>query len=153
MHDLFYAKRYKNYLCCTILCGWFVYWLCDWSVMNQRKYLTNRTNIRGQRLHCWEGLRRWTSLIHVYKSVHCTPCFSFQQLKEAVSSALQSFAAQGVQTAAFPAVGTGGLKYDTNSVADTMVDAITSYFQSAGGTTIQKVYIVVYYDDELCYKV
>ena len=85
--------------------------------------------------------------------MHCTPCFSFQHLKEAVSSALRIFAAQGVQTAAFPAVGTGGLKYDTNSVADTMVDAMTSYFLSAGGTTIQKVYIVVYYDDELCYKV
>ena len=76
-----------------------------------------------------------------------------QYLKDAVGSALRSFAVQRVETVAFPAVGTGGLKYGATHVVNAMVDGITSYLKLSPNTSIQKVYLVVYLDDELCYQV
>ena len=78
---------------------------------------------------------------------------SLRYLKDAVGSALRSFAIQRVETVAFPAVGTGGLKYGATHVVNAMVDGITSYLESFPNTSIQKVYLVVYLDDELCYQV
>lgn len=69
-------------------------------------------------------------------------------MKSEVEKALRAFSANRVQRVAFPAVGTGNLKYSTRQVADAMIDTIESFLMANPRTYIEKIYIVVYFDDE-----
>ena len=71
-----------------------------------------------------------------------------QCLRKEIAVAMRGFSAHRVTKVAFPAVGTGNLKYSTDDVADVMMDTINSFFMTSTQTDIKKVYIVIYYQDE-----
>ena len=71
-----------------------------------------------------------------------------QRLRKEIAVAMRGFSAHRVTKVAFPAVGTGNLKYSTDDVADVMMDTINSFFMTSRQTDIKKVYIVIYYQDE-----
>ena len=70
----------------------------------------------------------------------------FQCLRKELILAMASFSGKRVTKVAFPAVGTGNLKYCTDDVADVMLDVIDTYFLIHND--IKKVYIVIHYPDE-----
>ena len=65
---------------------------------------------------------------------------------------MDSFCLNQVEKVVFPAVGTGKLGYSTQGVANVMIEAIYEHLSTNSGTSIQEVFLVVYYDD-VCHEV
>lgn len=72
----------------------------------------------------------------------------FQPLKDFVWNCLYQATEDNMQTIAFPAIGTGNLKYPKEGVAETMINTVHE-FSDKCPTTLQSVFFVIFDDATL----
>lgn len=70
-----------------------------------------------------------------------------QDLEKIVKKCLDQAVAQGHSSIAFPALGTGNLKYPEQEVAKGMIEAVIDYAKTNPGNCITDVKIVIYLKD------
>ena len=70
-----------------------------------------------------------------------------------IEKALAAFDGVGAKTVALPAMGTGKLNYAPSDVADVMIKSCKQYLDSNPLTSIQKVYLVIYWHDDTVHQV
>lgn len=74
-------------------------------------------------------------------------------MREEILTALQCFTKEDADIIAFPAVGTGRLKYDPTNVGNVIVDTVTQYMRRDTSCAFKKIYLVIHPDDKYCYEV
>jgi len=71
----------------------------------------------------------------------------FQVITKLVEQCLTKAAASNHKSLAFPALGTGKLKYDKSTVASAMFDAVVQYSVNNPSSSITEVLFVIYPSD------
>ena len=79
--------------------------------------------------------------------------FFLQNLRRFISNALSAAHQAGYSSIAFPALGTGNLNYDPNTVARIMVEEIQKFISVSQPTSLKDVRIVLYPGDAATIKV
>ena len=75
--------------------------------------------------------------------------FIFQKLETQVKEALSAFSQQGLTSIALPPVGTGGLNYPLEEVANTLVNTTVKFLNGNPGSTLKEVCYVSYYQSNV----
>ena len=70
-----------------------------------------------------------------------------------IEKALAAFDGVGAKTVALPAVGTGKLNYAPSEVADVMIKSCKHYLDNNPQTSIEKIYLVIYWHDDTVQQV
>ena len=70
-----------------------------------------------------------------------------------IEKALAAFDGVGAKTVALPAVGTGKLNYPPSDVEDVKIKCCKQYLDNNPQTSIQKIYLVIYWHDDTVHQV
>ena len=74
-------------------------------------------------------------------------------MQKFVSRCLEKADEHNFAALAFPALGTGNLKFQSNFVANIIKETVEKYCNDNPNTTIRKIVFVIYHKDEMTYKV